>query len=54
VETPTETAPTDAPEEKKEEEVRIGAFICHCGVNIGGFLDVPAVVEYVRGWIEFH
>lgn len=28
------------------EEVRIGAFICHCGVNIGGVVDVPAVVEY--------
>jgi len=27
---------------------RIGAFICHCGINIGGVVDVPAVVEYVR------
>jgi len=27
---------------------RIGAFICHCGINIGGYLDVPAVVEYAR------
>lgn len=44
----TEATPTEAPEEKKEEEVRIGAFICHCGVNIGGFIDVPAVVEYVE------
>lgn len=25
---------------------RIGAFICHCGTNIGGIVDVPAVVEY--------
>jgi heterodisulfide reductase subunit A-like polyferredoxin len=27
---------------------RIGAFICHCGINIGGVVDVPAVVEYAK------
>ncbi|MFQ6052973.1 MAG: CoB--CoM heterodisulfide reductase iron-sulfur subunit A family protein, partial [Candidatus Bathyarchaeia archaeon] len=27
---------------------RIGVFVCHCGTNIGGFLDVPALVEYAR------
>lgn len=31
-----------------EEQVRIGVFICHCGTNIGGFVDVPAVTEYAR------
>jgi len=31
-----------------EEPVRIGVFICHCGTNIGGFVDVPAVVEYAK------
>jgi len=30
------------------ESPRIGAFICHCGVNIGGIVNVPEVVEYVR------
>ena len=30
------------------EAPRIGAFICHCGINIGGVVDVPAVVEYAR------
>ncbi|GAB4268736.1 MAG: FAD-dependent oxidoreductase [Deferrisomatales bacterium] len=30
------------------EEPRIGVFVCHCGSNIGGFLDVPAVAEYAR------
>ncbi len=25
---------------------RIGVFICHCGINIGGYVDVPAVTEY--------
>jgi heterodisulfide reductase subunit A-like polyferredoxin len=27
---------------------RIGAFICHCGINIGGVVDVPEVVDYTR------
>ena len=30
-------------------EVRIGVFVCHCGHNIGGYIDVPQVVEYARG-----
>ena len=28
------------------EEVRVGVFVCHCGINIGGYLDVPEVVKY--------
>jgi heterodisulfide reductase subunit A-like polyferredoxin len=28
------------------EEPRVGVFVCHCGSNIGGFLDVPSVAEY--------
>jgi heterodisulfide reductase subunit A len=38
------------PEEKPfvDEEPRIGVFVCHCGRNIGGVIDVPAVVEYAR------
>jgi heterodisulfide reductase subunit A-like polyferredoxin len=31
-----------------QEEPRIGVFVCHCGSNIGGFLDVPSVAEYTR------
>jgi heterodisulfide reductase subunit A len=27
---------------------RIGVFICHCGINIGGIVDVPAVCDYAR------
>lgn len=27
---------------------RIGAFICQCGINIGGVVDVPAVVKYAQ------
>jgi len=30
------------------QEPRIGAFICHCGINIGGYVDVPQVVEYAK------
>jgi len=30
------------------QEPRIGVFVCHCGTNIAGFLDVKAVVEYAR------
>lgn len=30
------------------EGPRIGAFICHCGINIGGVVDVPSVVDYAR------
>ncbi len=29
--------------------IRIGVFVCHCGTNIGGFLDVPALVNYSKG-----
>ncbi|MFX1414258.1 MAG: FAD-dependent oxidoreductase [Promethearchaeota archaeon] len=28
------------------EETRIGVFVCHCGINIGGVVDVPEVVDY--------
>ena len=27
---------------------RIGVFICHCGINIGGVVNVPEVVEYAK------
>ncbi len=25
---------------------RIGVFVCHCGINIGGVVDVPSVMAY--------
>ena len=31
-----------------DQPPRIGVFICHCGINIGGVVDVPDVVEYVK------
>jgi len=29
-----------------EEDLRIGVFVCNCGINIGGAVDVPQVTEY--------
>jgi heterodisulfide reductase subunit A len=29
-------------------EPRIGVFVCHCGINIGGILDVPDLVKYAK------
>ena len=31
-----------------QDEPRIGVFVCHCGVNIGGFVDVPGVADYAK------
>jgi len=30
------------------EAPRIGVFVCHCGINIGGVVDVPSIVEWVK------
>ncbi|MFU8796223.1 MAG: CoB--CoM heterodisulfide reductase iron-sulfur subunit A family protein [Dehalococcoidia bacterium] len=30
------------------EEPRVGVFICHCGINIGAYVKVPDLVEYVK------
>ena len=30
------------------ERPRIGVFVCHCGINIAGVVDVAAVKEYAR------
>ena len=36
------------PEERSVEKVepRIGVFVCHCGTNIAGVVDVPSVVQH--------
>jgi len=31
-----------------EQEPRIGVFVCHCGTNIAGVVNVPSVVEYAK------
>jgi heterodisulfide reductase subunit A len=30
------------------DEPRVGVFVCSCGTNIGGVVNVPQVTEYVR------
>ncbi len=33
---------------KLTDEPRIGVMVCHCGINIGNYVDVPKVAEYVK------
>ena len=37
-----------AEEINNNEELRIGVYVCHCGVNIGGVVDCPEVAEYAK------
>ena len=30
------------------QEPRIGVFVCHCGINIGGVVNVPSVADYAK------
>ncbi len=32
-----------------DEDIRVGVFVCDCGSNIAGVVNVPEVVEYARG-----
>jgi heterodisulfide reductase subunit A len=32
----------------KDNEIRIGFYICHCGTNIAGVVDVIAVKDYIK------
>jgi heterodisulfide reductase subunit A len=32
----------------KTQDPRIGVFVCHCGINIGGVINVSEVVEYAK------
>ena len=41
-----EELPEELPVEGQEP--RIGVFVCHCGVNIGSVVDVPAVRDYAK------
>ena len=36
------------PTQAGKEELRIGVFICHCGLNIAGTLDIKELVEYAK------
>jgi heterodisulfide reductase subunit A len=30
------------------EDPKVGVYVCHCGINIGGVVDVPKLVEYAK------
>jgi len=30
------------------DKPRIGVFVCHCGINIGGYLDIPEIVKSAK------
>jgi len=32
-----------------DEQARIGVFVCHCGINIAGTVDVERVTEEIKG-----
>ncbi len=34
---------------EQDKELRIGVYVCHCGLNIAGSVDCVAVTEYARG-----
>ena len=46
----SDTKSIDVPDEidVSSEDARIGVFVCNCGINIGGVVDVPAVKEYAE------
>ena len=38
----------ETPKQSENEELRIGVFICHCGLNIAGTVDIKQLVEYSK------
>jgi len=36
-------------ENTANEEIRVGVYVCHCGLNIAGAVDCAAVAEYAKG-----
>ncbi len=46
----TDTKKPDIPDERdiSAEDLRIGVFVCNCGINIGGIVDVPDVTQYAQ------
>ncbi|MBM3323862.1 CoB--CoM heterodisulfide reductase iron-sulfur subunit A family protein, partial [candidate division WOR-3 bacterium] len=40
--------PSPVETDVRGEAPRIGVFVCHCGINIGGIVRVPEVVEFAR------
>ncbi|RKX74139.1 MAG: hypothetical protein DRP87_17525 [Spirochaetes bacterium] len=42
--------PKEYPQERKiyAGDARIGIFVCHCGKNIGGLVNITRVLEYIK------
>ncbi|MCW4013993.1 MAG: heterodisulfide reductase, partial [Candidatus Bathyarchaeota archaeon] len=34
--------------QEKRTEPKVGVFLCHCGTNIGGVVNLPEVAEFTR------
>jgi heterodisulfide reductase subunit A-like polyferredoxin len=53
----TLTKTKELPQERNVigERPRIGVFVCNCGINIGGVVDVPAVRDYAASlpYVEY-
>jgi len=41
-------AQKESQKQSETEEIRIGVFICHCGLNIAGVLDIKELVEFAK------
>ena len=39
---------TETERVEKPDQLRIGVFVCHCGLNIAGTVDIKQVVEYAK------
>ena len=50
--TKKQEAPKKATEKKPQAQARVGVFICHCGTNIAGSLDIEEVQEYAKNMPE--
>ncbi len=42
-------ADDEVKDKKKEDQERIGVYVCHCGTNIAGTVDCSAVAQYAQG-----
>jgi heterodisulfide reductase subunit A-like polyferredoxin len=51
----TRTRPVPEERNVSGERPRIGVFVCQCGINIGGVVNVDAVRDYAKGlpYVEF-
>jgi heterodisulfide reductase subunit A-like polyferredoxin len=47
----TRTKSREVPPQKEirpEDQPRVGVFVCNCGINIGGIVNVPGLAEYAK------